>query len=231
MREIVLDTETTGIDPFDGHRIVEIGCVELENHLPTGRTYHQYINPKRSMPMEAERVHGLSEAFLSDKPEFPAIADGFLTFIDEAPLVIHNAKFDMRFLNAELDWMGRTTLPDERAIDTLMLARKKFPGAQASLDALCKRFQVDNSGRDLHGALIDADLLAQVYLELIGGRQPTLMNGMDDQGSGAENAKAWVAPARPRALPSRLTPEDIAAHKAFVEAELGSACLWLSSET
>ena len=173
-REIVLDTETTGLKPLQGDRVVEIGCVELFNRLPTGAVYHVYINPERSMPVEAERVHGLTEDFLADKPVFSALVGDFLEFIADSPLVIHNAGFDMGFLNAELVRIGFPALPMTRAVDTVMMARRLFPGAPASLDALCKRFGVDSSERQLHGALLDARLLADVYLELCGGRQPDL---------------------------------------------------------
>lgn len=171
MREIVLDTETTGFDPNDGHRLVEIGCVEIEQQIPTGRTFHKYINPERDMPEEAFRVHGLSEEFLSDQPLFSEIADDFIDFIGTAPLIIHNAAFDMNFLNAELRWLKKDQIPMEQSVDTLLMARKKYPGAPATLDALCRRFDIDNSNRTLHGALLDAELLAEVYLELLGGRQ------------------------------------------------------------
>ena len=174
MREIVLDTETTGLDPEAGHRVVEIGCLELVNHLQTGRHFRAYLNPEREMPEEAFRVHGLSAEFLADKPRFAAVAEEFLAFIGDAPLVIHNAEFDLRFLDAELKRIGRPGFERSRAVDTVQIARRKFPGAQASLDALCRRFGVDNSGRTLHGALLDCQLLAEVYLELIGGRQPEL---------------------------------------------------------
>jgi len=175
MREIVLDTETTGFRERDGDRIVEIGCVELLNHVATGNTYHQYINPKRSMPADAFKVHGLSEDFLSSFPTFREVADDFLDFLgDEDPLVIHNAEFDIRFINAELSLLNRPSIPISRAIDTVRLARKKFPGSPANLDALCKRFSIDNKMRELHGALLDAELLSEVYLELIGGKQPGL---------------------------------------------------------
>ena len=172
MREIVMDTETTGFDPESGDRIVEIGGVELFNHVPTGNVYHQYINPERSMPQEAFEVHGLGDDFLRDKPVFSKIAQDFLDFVGDAKLVIHNASFDMKFLNAELKWIGKPALPWEQAIDTLAIARKKFPGSPASLDALCRRFNIDNSSRTLHGALLDSEILAEVYLELIGGKQP-----------------------------------------------------------
>ena len=172
MREIVLDTETTGLDPVAGDRIVEIGAVELWNHLPTGKTFHKYVNPERNMPEEAKAVHGLTEEFLKDKPVFSQIADDFLTFIKGSKLVIHNASFDMKFINAELALAKKKELPSDIAIDTLGLARKRFPGSPASLDALCRRFNIDNSARTLHGALLDSEILAEVYLELIGGRQP-----------------------------------------------------------
>jgi DNA polymerase-3 subunit epsilon len=174
MREIVLDTETTGLDPADGHRVVEIACLELSNHIPTGRHYQIYLNPERDMPPEASAIHGLTAQFLADKPRFGEVVEKFLEFVGDAPLVIHNAEFDMRFLNAELTRAGKSGLDYTRAIDTLLLARQKFPGAPASLDALCKRFAIDNSARDFHGALLDVELLASVYLELIGGRQAGL---------------------------------------------------------
>jgi DNA polymerase-3 subunit epsilon len=214
MREIVLDTETTGLDPADGHRVVEIACLELVNHLPTGNNYQCYLNPERDMPEDAFGVHGLSAAFLADKPKFAAVVDAFLDFLGDAPLVIHNAEFDIRFLNAELARAGRPLLPSERAIDTLMLARRKFPGAQASLDALCKRFEIDASARNYHGALIDCDLLSKVYLELIGGRQATLELAAED----AERA-AGHAVERPFRAPRPHAPraEELEAHRVMVE--------------
>lgn len=174
MREIVLDTETTGLDPDSGHRLVEIGCVELINHVRTGNYFHTYLNPERDMPAEAEQVHGLSGEFLKDKPLFRIVAGSFLEFIAEAPLVIHNASFDLKFLNAELNALGHSLIDAERAIDTVLLARQKFPGQPANLDALCRRFAIDLTARHKHGALLDAELLAEVYLELLGGRQSTL---------------------------------------------------------
>ena len=183
-REIVLDTETTGIDPADGHRVVEIGCVELDGLMPTGNTFHAYINPQRDMPTGAYEVHGLSAEFLSGFPVFSEHVDAFIEFIDDAPLVIHNASFDMKFLNAELALLGRPLLPPARAIDTLAMARKTFPGAQNSLDALCRRFGIDNASRTLHGALLDSELLAEVYLELKGGRQPGLSLDMAPSSGG-----------------------------------------------
>ena len=189
MREIVLDTETTGLDPATGDRVVEIGCVELINHVPSWRTLHHYFNPERDMPQGAFEVHGLSIEFLSNYPVFGALADDILDFLGDAVLVIHNAAFDMRFINAELRRLGRPELPMSRALDTVQLARRKYPGAQVSLDALCRRFEIDNGHRTLHGALLDADLLAAVYLELIGGRQPDLalaaLGTADDAGGRA----------------------------------------------
>ena len=171
MREIVLDTETTGINPSDGHRIIEIGALEMVNQTPTGEQFHIYINPEREIDAGAVNIHGLTQEFLSDKPVFADVVSGFLDFIGDSQLVIHNAPFDMGFINAELVRLGKAALPMDRAVDTLTMARRKFPGAQASLDALCRRFEIDNSHRDLHGALVDADLLATVYIELLGGRQ------------------------------------------------------------
>jgi DNA polymerase-3 subunit epsilon len=225
MREIVLDTETTGLDPVSGDRIVEIGCVELIDHFPTGAEFHAYLNPERDMPAEAEKVHGLSAAFLADKPVFSAVVEDFLAFIGDAPLVIHNAGFDMKFLNAELARIGRAVLPDGRAIDTLTMARTKFPGARVSLDELCKRFSIDATSRTKHGALIDADLLAQVYLELLGGRQKRFALAPAD-GGGAVEAEDRLVRARPEPLPSLITPEERAAHTAFVEKNLGEAAIW-----
>jgi len=213
MREIVLDTETTGLSPRDGDRMVEIGCLELVNHMPTGETYHQYVNPGIPMPAAAEAVHGLSDKFLSDKPVFKDVADDFLTFIGDAALVIHNASFDMGFINAELARLKRDPVPNSRAIDTVTMARKKFPGSPASLDALCRRFEIDNSARTLHGALLDAELLAEVYLELIGGRQPGLILGAETSDSDTTQAIERVARA-PR--PHDPTSEELAAHAEFI---------------
>lgn len=231
MREIVLDTETTGFEPSEGHRIVEIGAVELFNHVPTGRTFHAYLNPGRPMPAEAFAVHGLSDDFLRDKPRFEAVASGFLTFIAEARLVIHNAAFDMRFLNAELRAAGLPPLPDSRALDTLLIARQRFPGAPASLDALCRRFGIDNSARTRHGALLDSEILAEVYLELIGGRQPDLVlapaaaQPRQAQPQPGSVARSRGPRSRPAPLPPRLTEAEAAAHEAFV-ARLGPAAIW-----
>jgi DNA polymerase-3 subunit epsilon len=175
MREIVLDTETTGMDPFEGDRLIEIGCVELENQIPTGKTYHQYINPARDVPPDAVAVHGITTEFLKDKPLFEAVYEDFISFIGDGVLIIHNAEFDMKFINYELNKVGHGSIDNNNVVDTLALARKKFPGSPASLDALCRRFGVDLSERELHGALLDAQLLAEVYLELLGGRQHDLM--------------------------------------------------------
>jgi DNA polymerase-3 subunit epsilon len=226
MREIVLDTETTGFEPEQGDRIVEIGAVELFNHVPTGKTYHQYINPERSMPQEAFEVHGLGDDFLRDKPVFADVAQAFVDFIGDAQLVIHNAAFDMKFLNAELSWVNRGSIPFDRAIDTLAIARRRFPGSPASLDALCRRFGIDNSSRTLHGALLDSEILAEVYLELIGGKQPDFALSVTQGKSDAEEgASEWRPKPRPAPLPSRLSDSEKAAHAAFVE-KLGDAALW-----
>jgi len=225
MREVVLDTETTGFEPADGHRVVEIGCVELMEHLPTGRTYRCYLNPERSVPIETQRVHGLSDEFLADKPKFADIVDEFLEFIGDAALVIHNASFDMRFVNAELHRIGRPPIPYARAIDTIEIAKGKIPGARYSLDELCKRFDIDLSARTKHGALLDAELTAQVYLELLGGRQKRLSLSPIDR---ADSGQDLPRPLRIRliALASRLTPAEADAHAAFVARELGKDALW-----
>lgn len=226
MREIVLDTETTGFEPSEGDRIVEIGCVELLNHLPTGRVYHQYINPERMMPESAFAVHGLGDEFLRDKPVFKFIAQEFLDFVGDARLVIHNASFDMKFLNAELGWAHKPKLPKSQALDTLAIARRKFPGSPASLDALCRRFGIDNSAREKHGALLDSEILAEVYLELIGGRQPDLVLDPNRSASGSsQSADAWRPRPRENALPSRITAEETTAHDAFID-ELGDGSVW-----
>ena len=196
-REIVLDTETTGIDPKDGHRIIEIGALEMDNHMPTGKQLHLYINPERDIDAGAVAIHGLTSEFLADKPVFADIVDEFLNFVGDSPMVIHNAPFDMGFVNAELARLARAPLPMTQAVDTLPMARKKFPGAQANLNALCRRFEIDNSHRDLHGALIDADLLAAVYVELLGGRQPGLsLETASAQNNPAQNNSAQNNPAR-----------------------------------
>jgi DNA polymerase-3 subunit epsilon len=214
MREIVFDTETTGLDPTAGHRVVEIGCVELVNHMPTGQTRQWYLNPQRDMPEEAFNVHGLSEDFLSDKPLFAAIVEEFLEFVAGATLIAHNANFDMRFLNAELAALDRPNLPQDRVLDTIALARQKIRGGQFSLDALCRRFDIDLSAREKHGALLDAELLAEVYLELIGGRQPGLVLASENKDPAA--AQAGERPTRPP-RPHAPTAEEAAAHQAFVD--------------
>lgn len=237
MREIVLDTETTGFEPSEGDRIVEIGAVELNGHMPTGRVYHQYINPMRNMPMEAFGVHGIGpdlltppqpagpgQVNLKDKPVFADIAQGFLDFVGDAKLVIHNAAFDMKFLNAELGWCDKPLLPNDQALDTLEIARKNFPGSPASLDALCRRFGIDNSAREKHGALLDSEILAEVYLELIGGRQPDFaLASSDVDGRGASDA--WRPRPRVEQLLPKITKEEYALHEAFIS-ELGDAPMW-----
>ncbi|MEQ6249555.1 DNA polymerase III subunit epsilon [Sulfitobacter sp. HNIBRBA3233] len=228
MREIVLDTETTGFDPSTGDRIVEIGAVELMGHVPTGRTYHQYINPEREMPQEAFEVHGLGDEFLRDKPKFAEIGQAFLDFIGDAKLVIHNAAFDIKFLNAELGWMKLRQIPWEQAIDTLAIARKKFPGSPSSLDALCRRFGIDNSSRTLHGALLDSEILAEVYLELIGGKQPDFGLSQRAAPKAGEASTEWAPRPRPTPLPSRISEKEKAAHAEFV-GKLGGDPLWLKA--
>lgn len=225
MREIVLDTETTGFDPAQGDRIVEIGAVELVNHVPTGATYHQYVNPERAMPADAQAVHGLGDDFLRDFPVFKQVGQAFLDFIGDSPLVIHNAAFDMRFLSAELEWMGLPPLPMDRAVDTLAIAKGKFPGSPASLDALCRRFGIDTSRRTLHGALLDSEILAEVYLELVGGKQPGLVLGAATATRSAGADPTWRPRPRPAPLPARLTREEQEAHAAFVEG-MGEGALW-----
>ena len=225
MREVALDTETTGLDPEAGHRIVEIGAVELSNQVPTGHTYHQYVNPDRTVPKEAHDVHGLDDAFLEDKPKFAEVAGAFLEFLGDAKLVIHNASFDMKFINSELRWANRPPLPDDRVIDTLTIARKKFPGSPISLDALCRRFGIDNSARVQHSALMDSELLAEVYLELTGGRQPDFAFATRQAHPTDQSTDAWRPAPRDRKLPSRITEEEAKAHAAFVD-ELGENALW-----
>ena len=229
MREIILDTETTGLDPAQGHRIVEIGAVELFNHIPTGGVFHVYINPERDMPAEAQAVHGLSTAFLGDKPAFSAIAGEFMAFIGDAPLVIHNASFDMGFLNSELAYLGMPPVGPERVKDTLYLARQKHPMGPNSLDALCKRYGIDNSKRTKHGALLDSELLAEVYLELIGGRQTVFSMPAAASHPNRSLPSAQVLLVRPRALPPRLTEDERMAHLQFTQ-DLAATALWLSLE-
>ncbi|MBR0852639.1 DNA polymerase III subunit epsilon [Bradyrhizobium diazoefficiens] len=225
MREIVLDTETTGLDPLRGDRLVEIGCVEVFNRMPTGQTYHVYINPERDMPAEAFAVHGLSAEFLSTKPLFHEVADAFLEFIGDAPLVIHNASFDISFINAELDRIKRAAIPRERLVDTLLLARRKHPGVSNRLDDLCSRYAIDNSHRTKHGALLDAELLAEVYVDLVGARQSQLLLASE-----AEEIRlnaAGDAPRRQRLVPltPRVSDAEREAHRAFI-ATLGDKAIW-----
>jgi len=228
MREIVLDTETTGFDPQSGDRIVEIGAVELIGHMATGKTFHEYINPERGMPDEAFQVHGLGDDFLRDKPKFTAVGQAFLDFVGDSKMIIHNAAFDMKFLNFELSKMGLRTLPWEQALDTLAIARKKFPGSPSSLDALCRRFGIDNTSRTLHGALLDSEILAEVYLELIGGKQPDFGLSNQPAPKQGETQAEWTPRPRPVPLPSRLTEKESAAHAEFVS-KLGGDALWLKS--
>lgn len=239
MREIVLDTETTGFEPHDGDRIVEIGAIELIGHVPTGRTYHQYINPMRSMPAGAFGVHGIGpdlleppqapqpgQVLLRDKPVFADIVQDFLDFVGDSRMVIHNAAFDMKFLNAELGWLKRPLLSMDQSLDTLAIARRKFPGSPASLDALCRRFGIDNSSRTLHGALLDSEILAEVYLELIGGRQPDFGLSTTPVKSAVNDVSTdWRPSPRPTPLGSKLTQEEAAAHDAFVQ-KLGEGSIW-----
>jgi DNA polymerase-3 subunit epsilon len=230
LREIVLDTETTGTDAAKGDRIIEIGCVELANHIPTGRSYHVYINPQRPVSEGAFRVHGLSDAFLADKPLFAAIAEEFAAFIAGARLVIHNAAFDVGFLNAEFARLGRPAIDPDLVVDTLIMARRKHPGAPNNLDALCNRYGIDNSRRTKHGALLDAEILAEVYIELLGGRQTDLGLTLASQGASGARAAGGAASSgapRRREIPaaSRLADAEREAHAAFV-AKMGEKAVW-----
>jgi DNA polymerase III subunit epsilon len=224
MREIVLDTETTGLDPLNGDRVVEVGCIELVNRIPSGQTFHVYFNPERGMPAEAFAVHGLSEEFLKDKPFFAEKADDLIAFLGDAPLVIHNANFDHGFLNAELDRAGKPLIARERLVDTLMIARRKHPGGSNRLDDLCVRYAIDNSRRTKHGALLDAELLAEVYVELIGARQAQLVLS---QASAPSQAIGEPIIVRERAIPLiiSVSEDDRAAHRAFI-ATLGENAIW-----
>ena len=225
MREIVLDTETTGLDPLRGDRLVEVGCVELFNHMPTGQTFHRYMNPEREMSAEAFAVHGLSTQFLSDKPFFHEVVDDFLEFIGDAPLVIHNASFDISFINAELDRIKRPPIPRDRLVDTLLLARRKHPGVSNRLDDLCSRYAIDNSHRTKHGALLDAELLAEVYVDLIGARQSQLILASETQEIRVGGAGEMPRRQRLTPLAPRITDADREAHRAFV-ATLGDKPIW-----
>jgi DNA polymerase-3 subunit epsilon len=225
MREIVLDTETTGLDPFQGHRVVEIGCIELFNRILTGLTFHRYVNPQRDMPAEAFAVHGLSADFLKDKPCFAEVAEELLQFIGDAPLIIHNAAFDLAFLNTELERCGKALISRDRLVDTLLLARRKHPASPNSLDQLCARYAVDNSRRTKHGALLDAEILAEVYVELIGARQAQL--GLSETIAIAVSVRDGQAIIRVRTTPlvPRLSEAERAAHRDFV-ATLGDNAIW-----
>jgi DNA polymerase III subunit epsilon len=224
MREIVLDTETTGLDPLDGHRLVEIGCIELINGIPSGQTFHCYFNPERGMPAEAFAVHGLSEDFLKDKLFFAEAAEELVAFLGDAPLVIHNAAFDLAFLNAEFERAGRSQLGRERLVDTLMIARRKHPGGSNRLDDLCLRYGIDNSRRTKHGALLDAELLAEVYVELIGARQAQLVLAQASV-AGLIAGEPIIIRERPTPIVPALTAEERAAHRAFL-ADLGDNAVW-----
>jgi DNA polymerase-3 subunit epsilon len=226
MREIVFDTETTGFEPGEGHRIVEIGCVELMDHFPTGRTLQFYLNPQRDVPIESQRVHGLSAEFLADKALFAHVVEEFLEFLGDAPLVIHNASFDIKFINAELKRIGKAAIPLARAIDTIEIAKRRFPGARYSLDELCRRFGVDLSVRTKHGALLDAQLTAEIYLELIGGRQKGLMLAPVEIAAAQAGDTRPVARQRPEKLAPLITVVELQAHAAFVAKELGDKTLW-----
>ena len=226
MKHICLDTETTGFDPLKGDRIVEIACVELENYMPTGREYHQYINPERDMPEGAYKVHGLSTDFLKDYPVFSKVAQNFVDFVGDIPLVIHNAKFDMKFLNFELIRCGYKELPMSRSIDTLEIARRKFPGSPATLDALCRRFNISLTSRNLHGALIDTHLLAEVYLNLCEGRAPKLtLESTKREKPSLIASEDILVTKREKELPSRLREDEIKAHKNFIS-KLKCKSLW-----
>lgn len=228
MREIVFDTETTGLDPKKGDRVVEIGAVELVNHIPTGQVFHEYIDPERDMPIEAFNVHGLSAEFLAGKPKFADIAERFVDFIDGARLIAHNASFDMGFINHELATLGRAVVADDLVIDTLQIARRRHPAGPNSLDALCSRYGIDNSHRTRHGALLDAELLAEVYIELIGGKQAALgfaVGDLEKETVTTVGQPRRATTARPAPLPPRLSDADREAHDAFV-ATLGDNALW-----
>jgi len=226
-REIILDTETTGFDPKTGDRLVEIGCIEVVDFMPTGRSFHEYCDPLRDMPAEAEKVHGLSSAFLTGKPKFHEIADRFLEFVGDSPVIAHNAAFDRQFVNFELEKCGRAPVPESRWVDTLAMAKKRFPGMYNSLDALCKRFKISLDSRDKHGALIDAHLLAEVYLELQGGKERALELTQVVAATAAALLTAGNYGARPRPLAPRSTEEERLVHAAFVQKNLKDKAVWL----
>jgi DNA polymerase-3 subunit epsilon len=225
MREIVLDTETTGLDPYQGHRLIEIGCIEMVNRMPTGQVFHHYLNPERDIPPEAFAVHGISAEFLRDKPLFHQVADELLAFLGDAPLVIHNAAFDHGFINAELERATKPTIDRSRLVDTLLLARRKHPGGSNRLDDLCIRYRVDNSRRTKHGALLDAEILCEVYIELIGARQTQLILVEAGDALGRTPEQSAVIRVRPAPLAARLTDEERAAHRDFI-ATLGENAVW-----
>lgn len=225
MREIVFDTETTGLDPSDGHRVIELGCIELIDHLPSGETFHAYLNPERPVPVESQRIHGLNDEFLANKPLFSEVVDPFLEFLGDSPLVIHNASFDIKFINAELVRVTRPAISMARAIDTIEIAKAKLPGVRYSLDELCKRFGIDLSARTKHGALLDAELTARLYLELIGGRQKRLELAPGGASAGPAAAESRAPRLRPQVLAPRLSAAEAAAHAAFVD-ELGGDAVW-----
>lgn len=229
MREIVLDTETTGLEPSQGHRVIEIGCLELHNRTPTGARYHTYLNPQRDVPEDAQRITNLSTEFLRDKPLFADVVEEFLAFIGDSPLVIHNAEFDLKFLNSELSKTKKPALQSARAVDTVLIARKKFPGSPASLDALCRRFNISLDERKTrgHGAMLDVELLAQVYLELMGGKQPGLELLAKTTVATANTPQKRASLARPMALGPRLSEAERARHDALVE-RLGATAIWKS---
>ena len=225
MRELVLDTETTGLEALGGDRLIEIGCVEIINYIPTGRTFHAYINPKRAVSLEAVQVHGLDDAFLRDKPCFEEVVEAFTDFVGDSRLVAHNAAFDRGFINMELGRCSRSHLEEHRFVDTLMLARRRHPNGPNSLDALCSRYGIDNSSRTKHGALLDAEILAEVYIELLGGRQATFVLGptvkiISSAGTGAEMTRSRPVPLKPR-----IGEADRAAHAAFIR-EMSKVPLW-----
>ena len=229
MREVVLDTETTGLDPYSGHKLVSIGCVELENHMPTGKTYYRLINPERDVPEDAAKIHGLTNEILDKEPPFRDIADEFLAFIGDSPLVIHNAEFDMKFLNAELTWIKRPVIPMDRAIDTLLIAKRKFPGSRVNLDELCRRFGIDNTKRTKHGALLDSELLSEVYLELLGGREPGFVLGEKKKESALEikaRSRQDKKKSRREPRPPVFLAGEAENHEAFLK-ELKNP-IWLS---
>ncbi|MBY0560651.1 DNA polymerase III subunit epsilon [Hyphomicrobium sp.] len=229
MREIVLDTETTGLDPKKGHRLIEVGGIEMINRIPTGREFHRFINPQRDVPREAQEIHGIATEFLYDKPLFRDVVREFLTFVGDDVLVIHNAQFDIMFLNYELGLVGEKALSFDRVVDTLAIARRRHPAGPNTLDALCKRYSIDNSQRTKHGALVDSLLLAEVYVELLGERQATFglqSSSANASGSQRGGARRTAAAVRSQPLPSRIGEAEAAAHRSFVE-KMKTTALWL----